>query len=398
MDYPQQRELLPGEMLGAFRIERTLGTGGFGITYLATDTSLGECFVAIKEYFPPNAWRDTDSRLIRFHVGDAERAYQVGLQHFHREGQILAKFKHPNIVRARQMFTANNTAYLVMDYEEGEELERYLHTLKRPLTHEEAESIFNPVLDGLRAVHEQGLLHLDIKPENIFLRKDSTPILIDFGGARHQLGKESVAVSFLVASEGYAPNEQYSGHKLQATTDIYAVAATLYRSIAGKTPVDAKVRAVSLIDKTPDPLISSRQLFKQGQYPSHFLRAIDDALSMCIAERPQSVRELQQRLFTKPKSEFNTKLLGLVGGFAVLGLMVVGWALWTPQPSPEPLPLITPNLGGKVIAETVPPSKPNTTIPNEPPKSPPAPAKKPASPAELCRSNSKSCGGVAETY
>jgi serine/threonine protein kinase len=283
-------------MVGVFRIERTLGIGGFGITYLAFDTSLN-IQVAVKEYFPQNAWRDTSSRTVHCYAGEAEQTFQIGLQRFHKEGQILAQFKHPNIVGVRQMLSANNTAYLVMDYEHGEELEAYLRRLGRPLAYQEVENIFNPLLDGLRAVHDRGLLHLDIKPENIFLRADSTPVLIDFGGARHQLGQASRSVSFLVASDGYAPNEQYTGTQLQPTTDIYAVGATLYRSITGRVPADAPKRGLAMIDGSTDPLIPVRQAVGYGAYPEHFLQTLDDALNMRVSVRPQSVRELQQRLF-----------------------------------------------------------------------------------------------------
>lgn len=292
----QQRELPPSTIVGVFRIERTLGVGGFGITYLAFDTSLN-IQVALKEYFPQNAWRDTNSRTVHCYAGEAEQTFQVGLQRFHKEGQTLAQFKHPNIVGVRQMLSANNTAYLVMDYEHGEELEAYLRRLGRPLAYQEVENIFNPLLDGLRAVHDRGLLHLDIKPENIFLRADSTPVLIDFGGARHQLGQASRSVSFLVASDGYAPNEQYTGTQLQPTTDIYAVGATLYRSMTGRVPTDAPKRGLAMIDGSPDPLIPIRQAVGHGAYPEHFLQVLDDALNMRVSVRPQSVRELQQRLF-----------------------------------------------------------------------------------------------------
>lgn len=293
---PQQRELPPGEMLAAFRIERTLGIGGFGITYLALDTNLN-IRVAVKEYFPQNAWRDSNSRAVHCYAGDAEQIYQLGLQRFFKEGQTLAQFNHPNIVRVRQMLSANNTAYLVMDYEQGEELEAYLRRTGKPLTYQEVEDIFNPLMDGLRAVHDRGLLHLDIKPENIFLRTDSTPVLIDFGGARHQLGQASRMVSFLVASDGYAPNEQYTGTQLQPTTDIYAVGAAIYRCITDRVPADAPKRGVAMIDGSPDPLISVFQLVRHGVYPEHFLQTVDDALSMRVGNRPQSVREFQQRLF-----------------------------------------------------------------------------------------------------
>ncbi|MBU0656317.1 MAG: protein kinase [Gammaproteobacteria bacterium] len=296
-----QRPLAVGEMIDVFRIERVLGAGGFGITYLATDTTLN-CQVALKEYFPQNAWREQHSRVVRTNEGDSTQSFQVGLDRFHKEGQALALFSHPNIVRVRRLLVANNTAYLVMDYEHGETLESYLQRLGRPLTYQEAETIFNPLLDGLRAIHERNLLHLDIKPANIFLRGDGIPVLIDFGGARHLLGQASRMVSFLVASDGYAPNEQYSGHQLQPHTDIYAVGATLYYAITGRVPADSPIRANAVIDGQPDPLLPVSHLVSHGAFPANFLQVLDAALNMRAASRPQSVREFQQRLFAPPQA------------------------------------------------------------------------------------------------
>lgn len=295
-----QRPLAVGEMIDVFRIEQVLGAGGFGITYLATDTALN-CQIALKEYFPQNAWREQHSRIVRTNEGDSCQSFQLGLDRFHKEGQALALFNHPNIVRVRRLLVANNTAYLVMDYEHGETLESYLQRLGRPLTYKEAETIFNPLLDGLRAIHERNLLHLDIKPANIFLRGDGIPVLIDFGGARHQLGQASRLVSFLVASDGYAPNEQYSGHQLQPVTDIYAVGATLYYSITGRVPADSPIRANAVIDGQPDPLLPASQLVSHGAFPVNFLQVLDASLNMRAASRPQSVREFQQRLFAPPQ-------------------------------------------------------------------------------------------------
>lgn len=293
-----QRPLQAGEMVEELRIESVLGAGGFGITYLATDTGLNR-LVALKEYFPQNAWREQHSRIVRTNEGDGSQSFQIGLERFHKEGKALAMFKHPNIVGIRRLLLANETAYLVMDYENGETLESYINCLGRPLTYNEAEAIFNPLLDGLRAIHDRNLLHLDIKPENIFLRSDGIPLLIDFGGARHQLGQASRVVSFLVATDGYAPNEQYTGTQLQPSTDIYAAAATIYFSVTGEMPSDSPIRANAVIDGRNDPLLPVGQLVKEvDAYPQNFLDAIDLGLSMRAASRPNSVREFQHKLFS----------------------------------------------------------------------------------------------------
>lgn len=354
-----QRPLSFGEKIDVFHIERVLGAGGFGITYLATDTSL-EREVAIKEYFPQNAWREQESRVVRTNEGDSKNSFQIGLERFYKEGQILAKFKHPNIVGVQRIIPSNDTAYLVMDYEHGETLDSYMERLGRPLTFEETEAIFNPLLDGLSAIHGKGLLHLDIKPENIFLRSDSTPVLIDFGGARHDLGKASRNVSFLVASDGYAPNEQYSGsgQSLKPITDIYATGATLYFCLTNQVPAEAQIRANALIDNLPDPLIPISQLVNTSAYPSNFLKAIDDALNMRASSRPQTVREFQQRLFNSvpapkptpdpiptpippipvpnpiPKKETGTNwTLATIGLIIVSLLAIILWKIKDPTPS-----------------------------------------------------------------
>lgn len=297
MNNPQQRKLPSKEMIDEYEIEKTLGSGGFGITYLATDTRL-QRQVAIKEYFPQNAWRDNTTKAVHAYDGEATNSYQIGLDRFFKEGQILAQFKHYNIVSVQRLISANNTAYLVMDYVHGETLEKYLQRLGRPLTYEEVEQIFNPLLDGLKAVHEHNLLHLDIKPENIFLRKDGMPVLIDFGGARFQLGKSSQAVSFLVATEGYAPNEQYTAGELSPATDIYAVAATLYRALTGNVPIDSQSRSLSMIDHAKDSLLPLESNLNNQTYPLHFIQTINQAISLRMSERPQTVKEFQLALFS----------------------------------------------------------------------------------------------------
>lgn len=293
-----QRPLQNGEEIEGFRIQDVLGSGSFGITYLALNINL-ERQVAIKEYFPQNAWRIKESRVIRTNDGEATDSYKIGLDRFYKEGQILAQFKHPNIVGVQHILSANNTAYIVMDYEDGETLDSYMNRLGRPLTYKEAKIIFNPLLDGLRAIHDRGLLHLDIKPANIFLRRDDSPVLIDFGGARHQLGQASRLVSFLVATDGFAPNEQYAGSalNLKPVTDIYAMGATLYYCLTNQIPAEAQIRATAIIDNLSDPFISPSMLLDQNAYPNHFLPAIEASLNMKASSRPQSVREFQQRLF-----------------------------------------------------------------------------------------------------
>jgi len=165
-----------GYKLGDYLIESVLGYGGFGITYLARDTQLSSS-VAIKEFFPRAVAARGDQYTIRPFTNGAED-FQWGLQEFLKEARALAKFKHNHIVRVLRFVEANGTAYLVMEYEQGESLDVYLKRSGGFLNEQMLLSVFIPVLSGLQAVHDAGLLHLDIKPDNIYLRSNGQPMLI----------------------------------------------------------------------------------------------------------------------------------------------------------------------------------------------------------------------------
>jgi serine/threonine protein kinase len=201
--------LQPGARLQEFEILGVLGSGGFGITYLAQDHDLN-CRVVIKEYFPrDHVLREQGSSTICPHSTKDHDFYQYGLQRFQEEARTLASFpEHPNIVGVKRFFNANASAYMVMPYVEGQTCGQWLLNNPQP-TEAQLLDIFLPVLDGLRAVHQHNYLHRDIKPANIYLRSDGRPLLIDFGAARQALGEHSKSLS-VVISEGYAPKEQYS--------------------------------------------------------------------------------------------------------------------------------------------------------------------------------------------
>ena len=197
--------LRSGYRLAEYTIESVLGHGGFGITYLARDTSLG-AQVAIKEYLPHEiANRENKTQVLPNPSRGAVRDYQFGLKNFVKEARALARFKHPNIVRVLRFLEANGTAYMVMEYEEGQSLADYLKRNGPRLDEQTLLKVFIPILNGLHAVHEAEMLHLDIKPENIYLRKDGSPMLIDFGSAR----QGAVHLQKVALTQGYAPMEQY---------------------------------------------------------------------------------------------------------------------------------------------------------------------------------------------
>ena len=193
-----------------YLIGRTLGKpGGFGVTYLALDLTL-QVKVAIKEYCPRDlVGRDTSRRTLAPHSQEDGELFQVGLQAFLDEARTLAKFDHANVVRVRDFFEANGTAYLVMDYYEGESLLEYLERHGGKLPWRAALELMLPVLDGLREVHRRGFLHRDVKPHNIYLTTQGRPILLDFGAARQAMGERSRSLS-VILTEGYAPFEQYT--------------------------------------------------------------------------------------------------------------------------------------------------------------------------------------------
>lgn len=238
---PQNLNALPpGFRLAEYRIERYLGSGGFGITYSAVDEHLDRR-VAIKEYLPKSlAMRDANDR-VTVATAEDETAFRWGLDRFLDEARALAHFDHPNIVGVKRFLEAHGTGYIVMEYVDGEPLSEMLKH-KPTLTEPEIREHVLPLAGGLAEVHAAGLLHRDIKPSNIAVRADGVPVLIDFGSARLAVSAKSQSLTAVV-TPGYAPLEQYAakGRQLPAT-DIYALGAVLYRCVTGITPLDGTSR------------------------------------------------------------------------------------------------------------------------------------------------------------
>lgn len=279
----------PGHMLHEYRIERVLGAGGFGMTYLAYDTNLN-AQVAIKEYLP----RDLSVRTLVApdvrprDTGSIER-YQRGLERFLLESRTLAAFRHPHIVRVNRFFEAHGTACMVMDYELGEGLHTWVK--KRIARGESAPDekalvrMFVPLLQGLEQVHKAGFLHRDIKPANIYIRdRDGSLVLLDFGAARQTSAMAEGGMTSIF-SPGYSPFEQYHRFGPQGPwSDLYAMGSVLYWFVTGQRPVDAAARMQD------DPQKPAAQLAK-GKYSAAFLQAIDWALTLDEKSRPQTVDE-----------------------------------------------------------------------------------------------------------
>lgn len=275
-----------GYVLDHYSISAVLGTGSFGVTYKAYDNQLHQT-VAIKEYLPSDmARRASDSATVQPRQ-DSAGQFRWGLDRFLQEARTLARFRHPNIVRVTRFLEANGTAYLVMDYVEGESLQEYLKRTGKPVSEEQLKAWFIPILQGLVTVHAAGFLHRDIKPGNIYLRDNGEPVLIDFGAARQAIGEHSKSVTGIFTA-GYAPTEQYGtdAKKQGPWTDLYSLGATLYRCITGVTPTDAPTRQSAVMEGDVDPLIPA-SVKAAGKYSPAFLRLIDELLILPIKERPQ---------------------------------------------------------------------------------------------------------------
>ena len=269
-----------GYRIEEYELVRVLGSGGFGITYLGYDHHLDKA-VAIKEYLPNDLAVRTDNNSVLPKSTQDRADYEWGLKRFLNEAQTLARFDHRHIIKIHRFFRAHGTGYSVMEYAEGETLSALLQR-KGTLTEAELKQLLFPILDGLEAVHEADFLHRDIKPGNIVIRDDSSPVLIDFGSARQAVAGMSRSVTAIV-TPGYAPIEQYSAKGHQGPwTDIYGLGAVCYRCLTGEAPDDATERLRA------EPLVPASKRCK-GKANASMLDAIDRALRVDEGERPQTI-------------------------------------------------------------------------------------------------------------
>ena len=287
----RQRPLEPGHQLQCYQIERILGESNFGITYLARDLNLDR-LVAIKEYLPSDLAAREGSVFVYPIRDEFDEQYHSGLELFLAEARVLAKIDHPNIVRVLNVFVYHNTAYMVMLYEEGKRLSEFLEE-RRTLKESELISILLPILDGLDRVHQSGYLHCDIRPANILIRSNDSPVLLGFGTVRQAPGEsasDAVASKFTAIEQYYENSDQ-----LGPWTDIYGMAATVYRGLAGVAPADALQRSQAILHGAKDPLIAASQV-GGSRYTSAFLRAIEHALNLNPSERPQTIEAWRRGL------------------------------------------------------------------------------------------------------
>lgn len=355
-----------GHDVGQYRILSVLGHGGFGITYLVEHVRLKKHF-AMKEYFPRQFGRRRGTTVEP--SADSTNHFRWGLDRFLKEAEDVARFKHSAIVDVTDHFETNGTAYMVLAYEAGQSFGAWLAGLDRRPTQEELDAMVSPLLDAVAMLHsaEPPLLHRDIAPDNIIIRRDGSPLLIDFGAARTALGSRMQLPSdgdprmTAIVKPGFSPPEQYTGEsRLQgAWSDIYALGATLYRAVSGNRPVPAEERRAK-----PDVISAVRDGAGQG-YRVSFLEAIDWALQLDPRRRPQSVAEWRGSLFavtfggldgafggrpgraaegprghSSPTRGVSRTVL-VAAPVALAALALVGFLAW-PRPSPAPAPTTPP--------------------------------------------------------
>ncbi|MCB6183298.1 serine/threonine protein kinase [Leeia sp. TBRC 13508] len=277
-----------GYQLQNYTIVKPLSSGGFSIVYLAHDEN--DQPVAIKEYMPSSLVLRVDGEIVNPENPEYLPTFRYGLKCFFEEGKALAGINHPNVVRVINFFRANETVYMVMSYERGRTLQREIQ-LRQNETMKESmiRLVFGQLLNGLREVHLHKLLHLDIKPANIYIRQDGTPLLLDFGSARQTFTQNNPRLSPMF-TPGFAPPEQYRDRdNLGPWSDIYSVGASIYACMAAHAPQPGDQRAVE------DKYVSASKLWN-GVYSKHLLEIVDWCLEKDFLNRPQSVLQIQKEL------------------------------------------------------------------------------------------------------
>lgn len=297
-----------GLEIAGYRIVKKIASGGFSIVYLAYDED-GNA-VAIKEYLPSSLVLRQPGELTPAISPENLSVFRIGLKCFFEEGRALARIAHPNVVSVVNFFRANDTVYMVMAYESGRSLQDHILRRRdkgeRPLVSERfIRKMFNQVMNGLREVHANKLLHLDLKPANIYLRMDGTPILLDFGAARQTL-KTDMPKLYPMYTPGFAPPELYSKNgNLGPWTDIYSIGASMFACMVGAPPQPADQRKSH--DKMEDHF---RKL--EGTYSRELIQVIRWSLRIDPLERPQSVFALQKALREQVQEQQRTALLDKV--------------------------------------------------------------------------------------
>jgi serine/threonine protein kinase len=283
-------ELLPGTTLlhGQYTIESFLNSGGFGLTYLARDSL--ERTVVIKECFPGQLCMRR-GKIVRARNQGQQDEFRAIVRLFVQEARRLAKLDHPNIVGVHQVFEDNETAYMALDFVDGQDMHEVVENDPGRLTPELIVTLLKKLLEAVTFVHQLHILHRDISPDNILLDANSNPVLIDFGAAREKATRASRTLSsLLVVKDGYSPQEFYiEGSQQGPSSDLYALGATFYHILTGAPPPNSHARLAAVASNEPDPYIALAG--RSELFAPEFLSAIDRALSIFPKDRPQSAFE-----------------------------------------------------------------------------------------------------------
>lgn len=281
---PNIEHALPaGHVLQRYRIAKLMGGGGFSLVYLAHDVTT-ERAVVIKEYLPSNQAKRGEDHTVESLSAETSNSFKLGIKRFFDEAALLARVKHPSIVQVIDFFRENNTVYLVMNHEDGKDLRWYLKRHGGRLSEKFIRTVFPQLLLGLQELHANNLLHLDIKPANIFLRPGGRPLLIDFGATQpayvndRPLGPHTL-------TPGYAPIEQHRRGHLGPWSDLYALGASIWTCMNGKAPPTALKRAEK------DTYKRATRAFA-GLYTPPLLEAVDWCMEMDPFKRPQTAQAL----------------------------------------------------------------------------------------------------------
>ena len=295
--------LPPDTVIGGYRVVRKISAGGFGVVYLAVDKEGQQ--VAIKEYLPSALTVRDQGELVPHVAPEKLSLYRLGLKSFFEEGRSLAQISHPSVVSVLNFFRQNETVYMVMNYLEGATLQDFIVTardLKKQKVFREStiRSLFDEILRGLRIVHQHKMLHLDLKPANIFITDDNKAVMIDFGAAREVLNKEGNFTRPMY-TPGFAAPEMYRRDSTMGPwTDIYAIGACIYSCMQGYPPNDAPQR----LEKDRLALSLTRM---RGVYSDNLIEVVEWCMSLDPLSRPQSVFALQKELSREGERQY-TKL------------------------------------------------------------------------------------------
>jgi serine/threonine protein kinase len=292
MSKPKPAPLPSGTVVGGYRVIRKIAAGGFGVVYLAEDEQQRP--VAIKEYLPSSLAERADGDLAPFVPPEKLPLYRLGLKSFFEEGRALGQISHPGVVSVLNFFRAHETVYMVMNHLEGDTLQEFIiiaRDLKREKVLREStiRSLFDEILRGLRVVHQHKMLHLDIKPANIFITNDNRAVLLDFGAARDVLNKQGEFTRPMY-TPGFAAPEMYRrDNAVGPWTDIYSIGATIYACMSGAPPVEVPRRLED--DELDRHLERQRNVYSDG-----LIEVVRWCMALDARERPQSVFALQREL------------------------------------------------------------------------------------------------------